>query len=50
MVGFAALPARLPEGSPFGFDVHHETRRTWIVVGEDVDARALVAEVLAGSS
>jgi hypothetical protein len=46
----AALPARLPEGSLFGFNVHHETRRAWIVVGEEIDAEPLVAEVLAGSS
>ncbi|HET6600521.1 MAG TPA: hypothetical protein VFG57_01055 [Gaiella sp.] len=46
----AELPPRLPEGSPFGFNVHHETRRAWIVVGEEIDAEPLVAEVLAGSS
>lgn len=43
----AAMPARLPEGSPFGFNVHHETRRAWIVVGEDVDAEPLLAAILA---
>ena len=44
----AALPSRLPEGSPFGFNLHHETHRAWIVVGEDVDAEPLVAAILAG--
>lgn len=42
------LPARLPEGSRFGFNLHHETRRAWIVVDEEVDAERLVEEVLAG--
>jgi hypothetical protein len=42
------LPARLPEGSRFGFNLHHETRRGWIVVDEEVDAERLVEEVLAG--
>lgn len=42
------LPARLPGGSRFGFDLHHETRRAWIVVDEKVDAERLVEEVFAG--
>lgn len=42
----AALPPLLPEGSPFGFNLHHETRRAWIVVGEDVDAEPLIAAIL----
>src|SRR6187551_855746 len=42
------LPARLPEGSRFGFNLHHETRRAWIVVDEEVDAERLAEEVLAG--
>ncbi len=46
----AALPPLLPEGSPFGFNVHHETRRAWIVVGEDVDAAPLVAELVAAAA
>lgn len=44
----AALPSRLPEGSLFGFNLHHETHRAWVVVGEDVDGDALVTEVLEG--
>jgi hypothetical protein len=36
------LPARVPDGSPFGFNVHHEPSRAWIVVGEDVDVEPLV--------
>lgn len=43
----AGRRARLPAGSPFGFNVDHETRRAWIVVGEDVDAAPLVAEMFA---
>lgn len=43
-----ALPARLPEGARFGFNLHHETRRAWIVVDEEVDAERLVEEVLEG--
>ncbi len=43
----AVLPARLPEGSRFGFNLHHETRRAWIVVDEEVDGERLVEEVLA---
>lgn len=44
----AALPSRLPEGSPFGFNLDHETRRAWVVVGAEVDAEPLVAAILAG--
>jgi hypothetical protein len=44
-----ALPPRLPEGSPFGVNLDHATRRAWIVVGEDVDAEALVSAILAGT-
>ena len=44
----AALPGRLPEGSRFGFNTHHETRRAWIVVDEEIDAERLVEEVLGG--
>ncbi len=40
------LPPRMPEGTPFGFNLHHETRRAWIVVGEDVEAEPLVEEIL----
>jgi hypothetical protein len=40
----AAIPSRLPEGTPFGFNFHHETRRAWIVVAEDVDAEQLVSD------
>jgi len=43
----AALPSRLPQGSPFGFNFHDETRRAWIVVGEDVDAAPLLDAILA---
>jgi ATP-dependent Clp protease ATP-binding subunit ClpA len=42
------LPARLPEGSPFGFNLHHNTQRAWVVVREDVDAEPLIAEIVAG--
>jgi hypothetical protein len=45
----AALPSRLPEDSPFGFNFHHETRRAWIVVGEEVDAEPLLAAILEGT-
>ena len=45
----AALPPRLPEDSPFGFNFHDETRRAWIVVGEEVDAEPLLAAILEGT-
>ena len=45
----AALPSRLPDGSRFGFNLHHETQRAWILVGEDVDAEALIAAILEGT-
>jgi len=43
----AALPQLLPDGSPFGFNLDHETRRAWIVVAEDVDGDALARAILA---
>ena len=40
----AAMPSRLPEGAPFGFNFHDEARRAWIVVGEDVAVAQLVSD------
>ena len=42
-----ALPPLLPESTPFGFNLHHELRRAWMLVGEDVDVEPLLARVLA---
>jgi hypothetical protein len=46
----AAMPSRLPDGSPFGFNLHHETRRAWIVVGQDVDAKRLMSDFKSDTS
>jgi hypothetical protein len=40
------LPRRLPADSHFGFNLHHETQRAWVVVDEEVDAEPLLAAIL----
>jgi hypothetical protein len=44
------LPRRLPEGSRFGFNLHHESGRAWIFVDAEVDAVPLVAVVVADAA
>jgi len=44
------LPGRLPDGAHFGFNLHNETRRAWIVGDEHVEAEPLVAAILAHQS
>jgi ClpA/ClpB-like protein len=41
------LPARLPEGSPFGFNLTADGSRAWVRAGADVDLQSIVDDVLA---
>jgi hypothetical protein len=41
------LPSRLPEGSPFGFNVTADGSRAWVQAGSDVDLQSIVDDVLA---
>jgi len=43
-----SFPGLLAGDAYFGFNMHHKTKRAWIVVDEHVDAERLVTEILSG--